>query len=317
MKLDYGGERQVLPLTIKPKELAVKHNALFSFVSGVALSALSLTSIGCGTGTDTTGLVDEASVSESRVHIMPLKKAGEREAQVHPSGAHLNNYGGPVIRNVNVIPIYWNSSVAYQSNLNGFYQGVPNSAWQRSMTQYGCNAGTRGTPYVDNQTSTSLTDASVRSRLNTLFNAGVIPAPNSNNYYPIHFPAGVSITASDGSRSCVQFCAYHGTYVRNGVNVYYGIIPDQGGGCAGGCGSNSLRVNNLTSVSSHELGEAMTDPAVGLATVYGPPLAWYDPNYGENGDICNAQQGTTLGSNGVTYVVQQLFSNSQNDCVVQ
>lgn len=33
--------------------------------------------------------------------------------------------------------------------------------------------------------------------------------------------------------------------------------------------------------------------------------------------ICNAQQGTTLGGDGVTYVVQTEFSNAANNCVVQ
>ncbi|KAJ3046367.1 hypothetical protein HDU99_009805, partial [Rhizoclosmatium hyalinum] len=33
------------------------------------------------------------------------------------------------------------------------------------------------------------------------------------------------------------------------------------------------------------------------------------------GDICNAQQGTTVGGDGVTYVVQTIWSNSANSCV--
>jgi hypothetical protein len=129
----------------------------------------------------------------------------------------------------------------------------------------------------------------------------------------------MQITMANGSQSCVVFCAYHGTLqVQNGAgtifNINYGVIPDQGGGCAGGCGGNAQRVNNLDSVSSHELVEATTDPAVGLATVVGPPLGWYDPNNGEIGDICNGQQGTTTG-NGHPYVIQLEFSNAVNDCV--
>jgi hypothetical protein len=113
----------------------------------------------------------------------------------------------------------------------------------------------------------------------------------------------------------VEFCAYHGTYVRRGVNVNYGVIPDQGGGCGSGCGGNAQRVNNMNSVASHELIEATTDPAVGLATVFGAPLGWYDMTNGEIGDICNAQQGTTVGGDGVTYTIQLEFSNSSSNCV--
>ena len=124
---------------------------------------------------------------------------------------------------------------------------------------------------------------------------------------------GGKLTASDGTKSCVTWCAYHGTYVYNGVNVNYGVVPDQGGGCAGGCGGNPQQVNNLTSVSSHELVEATTDPAVGLATVYAPPLAWYNKTYGEIGDECNGQQAT-ITANGHSYVVQKEWSNASSAC---
>ena len=137
-----------------------------------------------------------------------------------------------------------------------------------------------------------------------------MPAPTADTLYMVHFPPGVSIDL-DGSGSCVVFCAYHNTFVHNGVNVYYGVMPDQGGSCAGGCGTDPSLFNNLTSVSSHELIEAVTDAAVGLATTVGPPLAWYDQTNGEIGDICNAQQGSIAG-----YTVQAEWSNKASACIV-
>jgi len=48
-------------------------------------------------------------------------------------------------------------------------------------------------------------------------------------------------------------------------------MPDQSSpGCAGRCGSNSQTVNNLFSVSSHELAETLTDPAIGINI-----MSWY------------------------------------------
>lgn len=261
-------------------------------------------------------LSSDLATRGSRIHFMPLHRPGEQAIAPQASNT-LTYYGGPVLSAVNVIPVYWNSSVAYQSNLNGFYTGVPNSVHYDMLKQYSSiGRGTRGKPYVDSRTTANVTEASVQSELNRLFSGGLIPAPAANNYYPVHFPAGMSITASDGSKSCVIFCAFHGTYVRNGVNVNYAIIPDQGGGCAGGCGGNSQRVNNLTSVAAYEMVAATTDPAVGLATYIGPPLAWYNTTYGEIGDICLGQQGTVIGGDGVTYVVQKEWSNSKNACAV-
>lgn len=74
---------------------------------------------------------------------------------------------------------------------------------------------------VDTRPTANVSDAQLQSELNNLFAAGRLLLPNANTYYPVHFPAGMAITAPDGSQSCVVFCGYHGTYVRNGVNVNY------------------------------------------------------------------------------------------------
>jgi hypothetical protein len=270
----------------------------------------------CATDPDTVddpGTADDGTV----VHLMPLQTTG-RVAHAAPAGAHLTFFGGPVLKAISVHPVYWTSSAQFQSNLNAFYNAVTKSALWDMLSQYsGIGRGSGVNGIVDNDTATRVSDASIHTELNRLFSAGTLPAPSANNYYPVHFPAGVTVTAPDGSRSCVVFCAYHGTYVRNGVNVNYGVIPDQGGSCAGGCGGNAQRVNNLTSVASHELIEATTDPAVGLATTFAAPLAWYDQTNGEIGDICNGQQGTTVGSDGATYTIQLEFSNSANNCVAR
>jgi hypothetical protein len=282
------------------------------------VSALALASA-CGGNMDDADQVQANAVQQpgSRIHVMkkvdPNAQVDTRTAQAAKT---LTYYGGPVLTHVNVIPVYWNSNVAYQSNLNSFYSAIPSGStiYTSLLSQYSSiGTGTRGTPFVDTKGTGTFTDAQVQAELNALFSAGKIPAPNGSNYYPVHFPSGVTIVDSSGDSSCTTWCAYHGTYVRNGVNVNYGIIPDQGGSCAGGCGSNSQRVNNLTSVSSHELVEATTDPAVGLATDYAPPLAWYNSTYGEIGDICNASQAT-ISVSGTSYVVQTEWSNSKNAC---
>jgi hypothetical protein len=252
------------------------------------------------------------------VHIMPMHDPDARVANAAPAGAHLTFFGGPTLTHVSVHPVFWNANVQFQANLNAFYNGVTRSVLYDMLSQYsGIGRGSGVPGFVDNRTATTVSDAAIHTELNRLFTAGSLPLPNASNYYPVHFPAGVNITAPDGSRSCVVFCAYHGTYVRNGVNVNYGVVPDQGGGCAGGCGRNAQRVNNLDSVASHELVEATTDPAVGLATTFAAPLAWYDRVNGEIGDICNAQQGTTVGGDGVTYTIQLEFSNAANNCVAR
>jgi hypothetical protein len=179
-------------------------------------------------------------------------------------------------------------------------------------------------PSAGNNGST-ISDSQIQSELLAQINAGHLPAPvldaagNPNTLYMIFFPPGKTITQG-GSSSCVAggFCAYHGTTssLFNGHNVLYGVLPDMqaGSGCSTGCGT-STTFGNYTSVTSHELVEAMTDADVGIATTFAPPLAWYDQNNGEIGDICNAQQGSYT-ANGTTYTIQLEFSNSANNCVL-
>jgi hypothetical protein len=174
--------------------------------------------------------------------------------------------------------------------------------------------------------ASTIDDTTIQAELTAQINSGHLPAPavdaqgNAITIYAVFFPPGKTITQG-GSSSCVSggFCAYHGTKAAAGSlhEFYYGVHPDMqaGSGCFTGCG-NSTVFGNYTSVASHELVEAITDAEVGIATVVGPPLAWYDSTNGEIGDICNAQQGTFVGADGQTYTLQQEFSNAQNNCII-
>jgi len=168
-------------------------------------------------------------------------------------------------------------------------------------------------------------DSAIQAELAAQISAGHLPRPtpdaagNNNTYYAVFFPHGVSITEG-GWRSCTAggFAAYHGTIANAaGHEIYYGVQPDfqAGSGCESGTGPGTT-FDNEQSVASHELVETITDPEVGLATVVGAPLAWYDATNNEIGDICNAQEGTVPGSDGFTYTVQKEFSNVANDCIV-
>ena len=265
-----------------------------------------------------------------------------------PAGAHLSYFGGPIITNVQVVQVLYGSG-SYNAQVAGttsptmgnFFADFTGSGsgLVSLLTQYNTNisGGTNQVfgfgsfgglfqivPSAANNGST-ISDTQIQSELLAQITAGHLPGPtndaagNPNTLYMIYFPPGKTITQG-GSSSCVGggFCAYHGTTSNtlNSKHVLYGVLPDMqaGSGCATGCGS-STTFGNYTSVTSHELVEAMTDADVGIATTFAAPLAWYDMNNGEIGDICNAQQGSYV-ANGTTYTVQLEFSNSANNCVL-
>jgi len=283
-----------------------------------------------------------------RPHQLPWRHPDEQRAlaanaQLIPNAranAHtLTYYGGPVVSNINVVKVNYGTGT-YQPFVSGtgagtltaFYKGVLGSAYftwlnsnYKTPTQtigYGSYGGDYTiTPSAANNGAT-ITDVSIQAELKAQILAGKLPAPTANTYYAIHFPKGKKITQG-GTTSCQSggFCAYHGTISSAstpGGGILYGVLPDNstGSGCDTGCGT-STAFNNWSSVSSHELIETVTDPFVGLAVTYSAPLAWYNKTYGEIGDICNAQQGTVVGTDGVTYTVQKEWSNSTNTCRAQ
>lgn len=254
-------------------------------------------------------------------------------------------FGGKVIPNAKVYAVFWTSAVdtATKTGIGGFYQAVTNSEWMDWLTEYSTTGGSnqivgRGTfagtftitpstvphsPCAANSngttpTGTCIWDTDIPTELEGQINAFHLPPPDQHTIYMFHFPSTYLIQSKDRaiiSDSCVQYCAFHSTYSRTGFgSVYYGVMPDLGAnGCDLGCGVGAV-FNNLCSAASHELGEAITDAEVGLATTNGPPLGWYDGatvSQGEIGDMCNQSTDsvTSLGT-GTSYTVQNLFSRS-------
>jgi hypothetical protein len=281
--------------------------------------------VGCAGGTITPGGGGAAGDVPGQPHLM-LTRAQSRGAETQrggmtvtpdavPAAAKLTYRGGPIMANVNVNPIYWGNGVQFSGggsqSLNAFYAAVIQSPYYDWLNEYNTPTQTLGEGTFNksfnytNGATGSITDSQISSALGQLIDNGSVAKPTANTYYPIHFAPGISITMSDGSASCQVFCAYHNSFTHNGVKVYYGVMPDQGGSCAGGCGGDPSLFNNTTSVSSHELVEATTDADVG-----NNDLAWYDDANGEIGDICNAQQGTAAG-----FVVQKEWSNQANACI--
>ena len=81
--------------------------------------------------------------------------------------------------------------------------------------------------------------------------------------------------------------------------VFYAVMPYPS--CAG-CTGGLSPIDALTSTSSHELCEAITDAI--------PGQGWYDDSNGEIGDIC-AWKTKKIGA----YAVQLEWSNKANACV--
>jgi hypothetical protein len=241
------------------------------------------------------------------VRIVPMHRpqATQAAAQAAPQLTYRN---GPLLAAVEVFTIFWGSGWQQppQSDLvqriNQFFDFILTSALLDQLTEYsvpgtqighGARIGT--TTLTTPDPGSSVQDSDIQKMLQQKISAGAIPAPTSNTLYFVMLPPGVQVIQG-GSASCQSFCGYH--EVANN-NIFYAVMPYPGcSGCTGG-----LAVfDALTSTSSHELCEAITDPI--------PGEGWYDDANGEIGDIC-AWQTKKLG----TYTVQLEWSNQAGKCL--
>ena len=231
-----------------------------------------------------------------------------RAAAAAPA-AQLTYRGGPLIANVQVFTIYWGSGWQQApasdliSQINQFFTDILTSPLLDELSEYsvagttigqGSFAGTKTvtTPDPGNSVDDSDIQKFVQNQIQT---DSSILAPGPNSLYFVYVQPGTTVTQG-GSASCQAFCGYHDAI---NSNIYYAVMPYPGcSGCTGGLDVFA----SLTSTSSHELCEAITDPI--------PGQGWYDDSNGEIGDICAWKTKTLNG-----YTVQLEWSNKANKCI--
>jgi hypothetical protein len=240
------------------------------------------------------------------IRVVPLHpgKALGAAPQVPPQLTYRN---GPLLTSVQVFTIFWGDwTSAPQSDLlpkiNDFFDFILSSQLIDQLGEYSVPNQTIGHGSLIGTVSlatpdpgSTVDDSAIQQFLQQQIAAGKLPAADANTLYFVFLPPGVTVTQG-GSASCQVFCGYHDAI--NNSN-FYAVMPYPGcAGCLGGIAD----FDALTSTTSHELCEAITDPI--------PGQGWYDDNNGEIGDIC-AWQTRTLGG----YTIQLEWSNSANSCV--
>jgi hypothetical protein len=248
-----------------------------------------------------------AAAEQHPIRIVPLHRpeAERVRAAVAPQ---LTYRGGPLLTAVEVFTVFWGAEwkqapqSALLANLNLFFDYILTSPLMDQLAEYsvpGKNIGhgrrTGTATLASPAPNSSVEDRVIQQVLQQEIAAKNVPAPGPNSLYFFFLPPGVQVVLG-GSASCRDFCGYHDS---TSDNIFYAVMPYPGcSGCTGG-----LTVDDaLTSTTSHELSEAITDPL--------PGQGWYDDNNGEIGDIC-AWKTRTLGG----YTIQLEWSNTAGSCV--
>jgi hypothetical protein len=209
---------------------------------------------------------------------------------------------------VKVFVAFWGSAwesaqSALASQINDFFQAILTSSLIDQLAEYNTAQYKIGHGQVIGSTVVtspaprrSISDTAIRSMLqHNIASNSNFPQPDGNTLYFIYTPPGSAIVQG-GSRSCQAFCGYHDSI---GGQLFYAAMPFPNcNGCLGGLTIEQA----LTSTSSHELCEAITDPI--------PGQGWYDDVHGEIGDIC-AWTTKTIGP----WTVQLEWSNNTGQCI--
>jgi hypothetical protein len=212
------------------------------------------------------------------------------------------------LKAVEVFTIFWGNgwNAKPQSDmipkLSAFFDFILTSALVDQLSEYntaalkiGHGRRTGSATITANSPGASVTDSALQTFLKQEIAAAKVPKATANTLYFIYVPPGVRVILG-GSASCQAFCGYHNNI---GSGTFYAVMPYPGcSGCTGGL----TPFDALTSTSSHELCEAITDPI--------PGQGWYDDANGEIGDIC-AWQTKKVGA----YTVQLEWSNKAGACV--
>jgi hypothetical protein len=186
--------------------------------------------------------------------------------------------------------------------INAFFDYILTSPLLDQLAEYSTQTMTIGhgsrigtTTITSPDVGQTVADSDIQTMLQNAIASNTLPQPTANTLYFVYFPTGV-VVDQGGSASCQAFCGYH-DHVEG--QIFYAVMPYPGcAGCTGGLEPFAA----LTSTSSHELCEAITDPV--------PGRGWYDDLHGEIGDICAWKTKTVAG-----YTVQLEWSNRAGKCV--
>jgi hypothetical protein len=188
--------------------------------------------------------------------------------------------GGPLIQRVKVATLFWGSSwnsSSLPSYFNSFFRNLfADGRFMANLAQYSAGGYTIGNGSfvatdIDTQNPPArVKDAQIQAEIRARVVAKRLPQADEDIVYFVFTPPGVVVVDGNGDNSADDFVSYHDFHF-GGSGYAYAVMPFD----------DSLRDPRwMTLNASHELAEAVTDPAP-----YDGSLGWYDDYYGEVADI--------------------------------
>jgi hypothetical protein len=216
---------------------------------------------------------------------------------------NFTDHGGTLIQFVRVYLIFWGSAWARNppptptaAQVTDAVNRIVSGGYLTGLSQYrGVGQGyiLGSTTVTSSNPPNNFTDANVSNFISGLISAGTIPNLDADNQtlYLVFMPQGISASNS-------SFIGEH-TYYTDSSNrrVHFGWITNNG------------TLPSISIITSHEIGESMTDPEG--SAILGDPGTCSGGGWCEIGDVCQATTGTVNGAS-----VQSLWSQTDKACKV-
>jgi hypothetical protein len=218
-------------------------------------------------------------------------------------------FGGPVLGAPNIVPIVYSGNTD-KTDIQTFLNGLATSTYFKAVTEEydaGTSATVASAVVVTDPPPATIDDADISAWLASAVqgDAGFPPA-SPNNVYVFFYPSTTTVTyKAIGWTLCISTLGYHS---NTAPNLVYAVVPD----CGPVIGRTNTRLDSITSIASHEIVEAVTDPfssAPGWATLDMLHAAWMLSPGSEVGDLCAFQPQSYQRIVGA-YVVQRSWSNA-------
>ncbi len=250
---------------------------------------------------------------------LALEERGPADAHVRYAKGHsggsagnLVDHGGKVLAASNTYAIWWGDPSAFPADavdLESLLAGLGGSRYLAITNQY-MRGATAASSFKGSFTDTSApprhgpnTGTIVDEACAVINRSGLTPDPDGlyavfTSNYPAH----------------IKYCAWHSHGSCNGVDIQVAYLPS-GTGVAGcdpfvakdlGCNNVSQYTRSVADSLAHEFSETITDADIS---------AWYDSTGAEIGDKCNFVYGSCVTLGGVSWQIQEEWSNAANGCV--
>ena len=241
-------------------------------------------------------------------HIVPTLTPSRHHAAIAgASSQQLEYHGGKLLAAVQIKAVFWGdawqsdpSATVLMPQIEKFLQWIAGSALIDQLAEYSTpeyqivHGAYQGSAAITGSVAATISDADVQNQLTNLWKTE--PNLGADALWSVFLPPSVQISAFS-QRSCVDFCGYHEAV----SGTAYAVVPfPDCTSCLGGM----QPFDSLTSVVSHEVCEAITDPFAD---------GWYAASGYEIGDLCAVPTWQTKALNG--YTVQKEWSNKSSGCV--